>query len=297
MRKWLNIYFSFSKREYNGLLVLIFLLAVITALPSVYTFLVPEQDDLAAEQAAIKKLTLVEAEIKAAARYKYKGRVKAADIKPFKFDPNHTGLAGWQLLGLSAKQAAVMIRYTAKGGKFRKKEDLKKMYTISPEMYQRLSPYITIDTSAFVHINKYVPAAPRKAVVVQLNTADTLELDKIKGIGPAFARRIFKYRERLGGFYKKEQLMEVFGLDSAKFHEISDQISIDATAIKQISINRAEYAGFKNHPYLNPKEVNAIIQFRKQHGNYVNIADLKKVAILSAGTIEKLAPYISFDHD
>lgn len=297
MRKWLNIYFSFSKREYNGLLVLIFLLAVITALPSVYTFLVPRQDDLAAEHAAIKKLTLVEAEIKAAAHYRYKGRVKAADIKPFKFDPNHTGLSDWQLLGLSAKQAAVMIRYTAKGGKFRKKEDLKKMYTISPEMYQRLSSYITIDTSAFVHINKYVPAAPRKAVVVQLNTADTLELDKIIGIGPAFARRIFKYRVRLGGFYRKEQLMEVFGLDSAKFHEISDQVSIDATVLKQISINKAAYADFKNHPYLNPKEVNAIIQFRKQHGNYVNIADLKKVALLSAGTIEKLAPYISFDHD
>lgn len=295
MRKWLNIYFSFSKREYNGLLVLIFLLAVITAFPSVYTFLVPAQDDLVAEQEAMKKLILVEAEIKAAAHYKYKKPVKAADIKPFTFDPNHTSLSDWQLLGLSAKQAAVMIRYTAKGGKFRKKEDLQKMYTISPETYQRLSPYVVIDTSAFVH--KYLPPVPRKTVIVQVNTADTLELDKIKGIGPAFARRIVRYRDRLGGFYKKEQLLEVFGLDSIKFQEIRDQVNIDGTVLKQIYINKAEYADFKNHPYLNPKEVNAIVQFRKQHGNYANIADLKKVAILSAITIEKIAPYISFDHD
>lgn len=292
MRKWLNIYFSFSKREYNGLLVLIFLLAVITAFPSVYTFLVPAKDDLGAEQEAMKKLILVEAEIKTAVKFKYK---KSVDLKPFKFDPNHTSLSDWQLLGLSAKQAAVMIRYTVRGGKFRKKEDLQKMYPISPETYQRLSPYVVIDTSAFER--KYLPPAPRKAVIVQVNTADTLELDKIKGIGPAFARRIVRYRERLGGFYKKEQLLEVFGLDSIKFQEIRDQVSIEGTVLKQIYINKAEYADFKNHPYLNPKEVNAIVQFRKQHGNYANIADLKKVAILSARTIEKIAPYISFDHD
>ena len=295
MRKWLNIYFSFSKREYNGLLILIFLLAVITAFPSVYIFLVPGENDLAAEQEAIKKIILVEAEIKTAVKSKYKNRVKAADIKLFKFDPNHTSLSGWQLLGLSAKQAAVMIRYTDKGGKFRKKEDLQKMYTISPETYQRISPYVAIDTPAFVH--KYLPPVPRKAVIVQVNMADTLELDKIRGIGPAFARRIVRYRDRLGGFYKKEQLLEVFGLDSVKFREIRDQVSIEGTVLKQIYINKAEYADFKNHPYLNPKEVNAIVQFRKQHGNYGNIADLKKVAILSAITIEKIAPYISFDHD
>ena len=72
---------------------------------------------------------------------------------------------------------------------------------------------------------------------------------------------------------------------------------IDKDGLRKIFINRIEFDDLKGHPYLNFKQINAIIQFRKQHGNYGNIAELKKVAILSAGTVEKLAPYISFDHD
>ncbi|HEY0175590.1 MAG TPA: helix-hairpin-helix domain-containing protein [Pedobacter sp.] len=298
MRKWLNIYFGFSKREYNGLLVLIILLAVITAIPSVYRIIVPEQDDLAAESAAIKKLSVVEAEIKRSGYNKYRGTVNPV---LFKFDPNHTSLSGWQSLGLSARQAAVMIRYVIKGGRFRKKEDLQKMYMVSPEMYKKWASYIQIDpgdTAVFTSKFKH-PVFPvrHETVIVSLNTADTLALDAVKGIGPAFARRIVKYRERLGGFYKKEQLLEVFGLDSLKYREIKDQLSVDGTSLKLIHINTAVFEDLQHNPYLSFKQINAVIQFRKQHGNYSNIADLKKVAILPAETIEKLAPYISFDHD
>lgn len=109
-----------------------------------------------------------------------------------------------------------------------------------------------------------------------------------------FANRIIKYRERIGGFYKKEQLMEVFGLDSVKYEEIKDQIVIDLTKLKRINVNTAEFADFKNHPYIRYKQVNALIQYRKQHGNYSNIADLNKVAILNQETINRLAAYLEF---
>ena len=275
---------------------MIVILVVIRTIPYFYSLLTPENDDLLSESIAIRKLELVETKIRGQ-RYRKKSE-KAARL--FKFDPNHTSLPGWQLLGLSAKQAAVMIRYTAKGGRFYKKSDLQKMYPISREMYDRLEPYISIpagDSLAFE--KKYVPYANtrRVPVIVDINTADTIGLDAIKGVGPAFARRIFRYRELLGGFCKKEQLMEVYGLDSVKYAEIKDQVRIDAHAPRLIYINRVEFKDLQHHPYLNFKQVNAIIQFRKQHGNYSNIAELKKVAILPAETVDKLVPYISFDHD
>ena len=115
----------------------------------------------------------------------------------------------------------VILNYRNKGGKFRKTEDLQKMYVISPKAYEQLRPFVVIKaaiadesshTATGVTIKNpttaYIPN-PAAAVMVELNSADTLELDKIRGIGPAFARRIVKYRERIGGFYKKEQLMEV----------------------------------------------------------------------------------------
>ncbi|WP_424058743.1 ComEA family DNA-binding protein, partial [Pedobacter sp.] len=47
-------------------------------------------------------------------------------------------------------------------------------------------------------------------------------------------------------------------------------------------------------PYLSYKQINAIIQFRKQHGNYNDANDLKKVLILSPQIIEKIAPYLTY---
>jgi len=295
MRKWLNIYFSFTKREYNGLLVMVVMIIIVTAIPYIYERFFYEQLDPDEQRLAIKKLELVALEKK-----QWRHNVKIAkEAKLFSFDPNNTTLQQWQSLGFSVRQAEVLLRYVKKGGRFRKKEDLQKMYPVSAGMYSRLAPYIRIqpaDTISYANRYKSRPAE-YKPVIVALNTADTIALDAIKGVGPAFARRIFKYRERLGGFYQKEQLLEVYGLDSAKYAEIKDQVTVDQNGLRKIYINRVEFADLKGHPYLTFKQISAIIQFRKQHGNYANIAELKKVAILSAGTVEKLAPYISFDHD
>ncbi|RZJ80960.1 MAG: hypothetical protein EOO20_25560, partial [Chryseobacterium sp.] len=127
-----------------------------------------------------------------------------------------------------------------------------------------------------------------------INTADSAQLDEIKGIGGTFAKRILKYRERLGGFYKKEQLMEVYGLDSAKYDEIRDQITLSRIALRIVNINTAQFNDLKSNPYLSYKQINAIIQYRKQHGNYNNPSDLKKIVILNQKIIDQITPYISF---
>ena len=274
---------------------MILMLLVLTIIPSFFNILLPENDDLLSDSMAIRKLELAEAEL-ATRRY---SRGAAKEDRLFPFDPNHTTAADWQLLGLSPRQAAVMIKYTARGGRFRKKEDLKKMYIVTEEMYQRWSLYIKIspeDTSAFKKRGPYIFTRTKTAPVA-LNTADSTELDAIKGIGPAFARRIVRYREAIGGFYQKEQLMGVYQMDSSRYNEIKDQIILDRVPLRIIYINKVEFDDLKFHPWLRFKQINAIIQFRKQHGNYSNIAELKKVALLSAETVEKLAPYISFDHD
>lgn len=280
---------------------MVVLIVLIRAVPFVYVFFFPEQTDPETERLAINKLMWMKQEKEGAVRQQKMAAAPSLKSTLFNFDPNLINADDWQRLGLSVKQAAVMSRYKEKGGRYFKKEDLQKMYVISPEMYERLIPYISIGLAGEqkhqqlnpeYHAKRY--PAQQKAVLIPLNTADTLQLMEIRGVGPAFARRIFNYRQRLGGFYKKEQLLEVYGLDSLKYDEIKDQLSLDEHALTRINLNTALFDDLKNHPYLKYKQVNAIIQFRKQHGNYGNIADLRKVAILSAETIERLAPYISF---
>jgi competence protein ComEA len=333
MRKWLNNYFDFTKSEFNGLLVLIVLIALVTAAPYAYALVGKDEyrkeDDLVLKQLILKNEDGVVAE-KASNESEKSPRFHKSDNLTtralsvskrgsfFYFDPNQINQADWVRLGLSEKQAAAIIRYVEKGGQFRQVEDLKKMYTISTEKYLEISPYVKITkpsqsynqppsiermpssgaslaTAASRFKNK--PAdlyAKKAAVIVEINGADSARLDEIRGIGPAFALRILSYRERLGGFASKEQLMEVFGLDSLKFSEIKGQVRVDASSIRMIDINTVTAENLKNHPYLRFKQLNAIVQYRKQHGNYTSITDLAKVVVIPAETIARLAPYLTF---
>ncbi|WEK20072.1 MAG: helix-hairpin-helix domain-containing protein [Candidatus Pedobacter colombiensis] len=301
MKKWLAVYFGFTKREFNGLMTLVVLIGLIMSFPYIYGLIKQEEQVTEGEVQAVLELALLEKKkLNNRKEHHAEPRTVKRRASLFTFDPNTISVAEWVKLGLSAKQAEAILKYRVKGGKFRKHSDLRKMYTISEQMYERLEPYIRIgndlESSLVLTAKVYTKRVPIKSapVIIEVNGADTTELDQIKGIGMTFANRIIKYRERIGGFYKKEQLMEVFGLDSVKYEEIKDQVVIDVSKLKKINVNTAELADFKNHPYIRYKQVNALIQYRKQHGNYSNIADLNKVAILNQETINRLAAYLEF---
>ncbi|TSD66068.1 hypothetical protein FFF34_001315 [Inquilinus sp. KBS0705] len=138
-------------------------------------------------------------------------------------------------------------------------------------------------------------AAPFKTnIVVELNSADSAGLTRVVGIGPSFAKRIIYYRERLGGFVNKEQLKEVYGLDELKYNEIKDQLKVNPSRIRKVNINTITFDKLRLMPYLNYKQVNAIIEYRKQHGEYTNISDLQNIAIIDDGILRKIEPYLSF---
>lgn len=310
MRKRLIDYFSFSKREYNGLLVLIVLIMVAKLSPSVYNYCYPAVFDVHKEDKALQQLILLNREeIGAHGKREFDSFHNASvKVKPFRFDPNVLDAEGWQLLGLSQKQTQVVMKYRAKGGRFYKPEDVKKMYTISPALYEQLRPFISIQAQEYagaVAKQIYIPREFSKSLkrdtmartLIEINGADVAALDQIKGVGPYFARRIIEYREKLGGFCRKEQLKEVYGLDSAKYLEIAAQVSIDISLIEKVNINTITEKDYRKLSYFTYKQVKAIVEFRKQHGNYSNFADLKKVVILTQEAVDKMAPYISFIDD
>ncbi|MBB6239519.1 DNA uptake protein ComE-like DNA-binding protein [Pedobacter sp. AK013] len=299
MRIWFNKNFGVSKSEFNGLLFLVSIIIVIRATPVIYGYCQPNLKDDPNLLAQIQKISITDQVYANTIRDRIENTNPEKTVKLFKFNPNTLDVEGWQALGLSAKQAQSIINYTAKGGKFYKPEDLQKMYTISPEMYKKILPYANIPDQPIHASKKYIPFekkefAKKASVIVDINQADSARLDEIKGIGGTFALRIIKYRERLGGFYKKEQLLEVYGLDSNKYAEIKDQIEISNIPLKTININTATFNDLKRNPYLSFKQINAIIQYRKQHGNYSSIADLKRVVLLNQQVIDKITPYVSF---
>ena len=80
----------------------------------------------------------------------------------------------------------------------------------------------------------------RKPLVFELNSADSIDLVQLYNIGPTIARRILKYRSLLGGFFCKEQLLEVYGIDSSRFSDIAPYLTVNRSAIVPININTAD---------------------------------------------------------
>ncbi len=304
MRKQTQSYFTFSKKELNGILVLLVLITLILSFPFCYRLLdEPETYDLDSYRKEIAEFKASAVSTKGNHR-PIREKIEERELQPdyFTFDPNTLSQSGWLRLGLSQKQARVIHNYISKGGKFYKPEDLRKIYSITEEQYTSLKSYIRIASGTTGHPAYRKPghqqtwtAKMPELVMVELNAADSTEMERIRGIGPAFASRIIRFRNRLGGFHSKEQLREVYGMDSLRYVQLAGQVSVDVSLINKLNINTATFEQLRTHPYLSYKQINAIIQYRRQHGHYTSASDLKKVLILNEEIIRKIEPYLAFD--
>lgn len=204
------------------------------------------------------------------------------------FDPNLIDKSGLIKLGLSPKQAQVVINYREKGGKFRTADDFSKMYVISPKTFERLKGYISIDEShadkavanivqADTVITGFVPdyVEYEKRKPLRLNMADSTELVSLPGIGPYYARKIIQYRERLGGFATKEQLLEIYGIDRVRFDLFAEKIDVDTNDVTRTDLKEATFEDLSKNPYIGGYVARAIIRYRDSRGSeLINLANL-----------------------
>lgn len=279
MKSVIKNYLSVTKKEWNGLVVLMALIVLVLAAPYAYQFIHKNRAlNLKGFDAAAKQLKN--------AGITFNDTLQHTNVTLFSFNPNHLPVLQWQKLGLSTHQINIIKNYEAKGGRFYTKQDLQKIYSISAADYQRLEPYIDLPARSNNELKTFT--------VVELNTADEKTLTGINGIGSSLAKRVIRYRDRLGGFYRKEQLKEVWGLDSMMYQDIEKQVKADPARIKKIDINKATLNNLMVFPYLSYKQKNAIIEYRNQHGNYSGLSDLLNIPIIDDGILRKIEPYINF---
>ncbi|MDR3007017.1 MAG: helix-hairpin-helix domain-containing protein [Sphingobacterium sp.] len=317
--KRLLAYFKFNKTEQNGFFII---LVIIVVFITIYSLVKRNTKDPIPNQAKAFEQSFHDSlEVSGSANnqelsvsYSPKNESKPPvsqapvleETKLFYFDPNNLPHADWHKLGLSDKQITVLKNYESKGGRFRKKSDLKKIYSINDRLYKRLEPYIQIKTSPDSAITKqqnrtsllYDKFESNKAELIDINTCDTTALKSLKGIGSILSKRILKYKDVLGGFYRIEQLKEVYGVTAETYDLIKDYIVVSSLdGIKKININKVDAISLAKHPYLSPKDAKMIVNYRDQHGSYVNIEDLTKIGTLSDLAIAKIAPYLIFEND
>jgi len=216
----------------------------------------------------------------------------------FNFNPNTLDESGWEKLGLNNGQVRSIKNYQLKGGKFYKKEDVAKLYCLGPEDYKRLEPYITIPppnrktidsaNSITKKLDNYKTSIP-----IEINIADSAKLTTLRGIGPVFASRIIRYRDKLGGFVKKDQLLDVFGMDTSRLHQIDTMILIDTSLIRKININTATFKELLRHPYLDFYMVKIICREREKRKVFKSVNDLRSLDQMYEELFQKMKPYLS----
>jgi competence ComEA-like helix-hairpin-helix protein len=183
-----------------------------------------------------------------------------------------------------------ILRYRNRGGKFKTADDFAKIYALSPEQFTELKPYISIPAEE----KPTVEIAAASPVSVDLNAADTTQLQQVKGIYPSTARRIVAYRKRLGGFVAHAQLQEIKGISPETIERIKPFLIIDTTQIRKIELNRASVDFMRNHPYFNFYQAKAIYEYRRNKGKISSLAELKNIKddSLTPDFWDKIMPYI-----
>lgn len=309
----LKEYFSFTKKERIGVFTLMALIAIVFLLP--YFFSSPKSKNNKAQfeqfKNEISQLKNEKKDSNVVAKkdrddernfseaLRKKEEITAAEL--FYFDPNTLPASDWKRLGLREKTIHTIQNYLSKGGKFRKPEDLEKIYGVKENEYLRLKPYVKIENQYSnnkeekkeIDNKKYFPEHIAKVfTAIDINDADTSKLISLPGIGSKLANRIVSFREKLGGFYTIEQVGEIYNLPDSTFQKIKPYLKIDNNKIKKININTADANTLKTHPYIKWNLANAIVQYRAQHGNYKSVDDLKQVAIITPEIFQKISHYL-----
>lgn len=289
----MNNLFRISKRNRKGVLTLFVISILIIFTPRILISL-DEEEKFTISSLPISKLENQFNQSKYI-QNKYSNSFKRKKFKSpkSKFDPNQFKVEDWMNLGLSIKQANVIVKFTSRG--IYSNDELKKIFVISDEFYQLIKdstiyPKKENNFSLQLNDNK-IESQPIKKV--EINSANEDELVRIKGIGSFFAKQIIKKRDELGGFIEKSQLLEVWKMDQEKFDLIKDEFTIDNENIKKISINAATVEELKNHPYIRWNIANSIVKLRLQKNGFTSIEELKESHLITDEKFLKIKSYIT----
>ncbi|MDN5205679.1 helix-hairpin-helix domain-containing protein [Fulvivirgaceae bacterium BMA10] len=295
-------FFGLSTIETNGFVVLLFLLVIIIFAPTILKALITEKSSYSEQER--KELDSLAAVIEQ--RFKSNGDndlLASNEIVLSKFDPNTCSKREFEKLGLRSSVIRTILNFRSKGGKFKEKKDLLRIYGFKKVDFDRLYDYIDLPVklrSEFVgsvkQHKKFEPQNTNRGFIndFDINACDTIQLKKIKGIGSVLSRRIIKFRDKLGGFVSEYQYREVYGLDSAVVKELK-KVSFISPLFQpgKLAINEANMEELSQHPYISKNMAKIIVAYKQEHGKFAKLNDLLKIHIIDTTTFNKVKPYLT----
>ncbi len=210
------------------------------------------------------------------------------------FDPNLVARKELLNMRLPGRLVNAWVNYRNAGAIFFAADDLRRIYGMDSLIFERLLPFLVFENPeasqpAYVPVRSPDPEKP--LLRIELNGADSVELLRVWGIGPVFASRIIKYRDLLGGYFRLEQLQEVYGMKKEAFDTIKKQLAIDTTGIRKMDLLTVSEYQLRKHPYLDAYQSKAIVSFRNYYKGNFTLLQLAEQNLIPAETYNKVRPY------
>ena len=282
-----------SKRMQRGSIVLVCLLAIIAFIPRLYFYFHPsEKLEVIRTVEEFDEVFKENSEKKSVERAARKGKKAKFSVPPAKFDPNQYSKEDWMKLGMSEKQAETILKFNKYG--IYNHTDLRKIKMIDDEFFAIIKDSIFYpEKKAKENYPKTNYEPLKTARLVELNSATKEELMELRGVKDHFSNKIIEYRTKLGGFVRKEQLMEIYGMTEENYERIAPAVKIDLSYVQQININACTAFELQKHPYITKNVANSIVKIRAKWEKYSNFEQLLESELIDQELLKKIQPYLT----
>ena len=293
MKNLIKEYFYFTNTERNGLILLATLAILLVLLPSIYSLLhSKEKSDYSHFK---KEIAAFELSIEEQEKFTKHSKVLVSEtIYPENYkmiNPNIASTEDFLQLGLSKKVVQTILNYRNKGGQFFQKEDLKKIYGIRENDFQRIKNWLDIPASnskLTASKNIVIPEAPKSIQKLEFFNPNLADQDLFEQLG--FSEKtikiIFNYRNKGGSFYKKTDLLKIYGMDSLLYQQVEPYILLDVRNSK-LSTDSFKVKTVKEKPnYIAKEQVLISIDI-----NQANLEEWKKINGVGNYYAQKILAY------
>ena len=268
--KWLSL----TRSEYAGAFFMLIIAIVLALFPALLGS--EKQDSIVYQTDSLQRAVLISRHLAATDSFFKKKRTRVTPWKRLKQEDLEN-------MGLSADEANRVYQKIKLGYQYSSLSELSNETGIDTAVLKKALAKPTFRNSKTKEIS-----------IVELNGCDTSDLIALPGIGSKTAIRIIRFRDALGGFYQKEQILETRFTDTAVLQKLMPNLRINTTLLRKIPIQTVGLELLKKHPYLSEKQARIIIAYRHQHGRLTE-QHLKEIKIISQAELTRLLPYLDFN--
>ncbi len=272
---------------------ILFLLAVIIALLYVYfwAFSSSESIQLDISSAEIIRLQKKVDSLRLA-------EIERRKPKIYPFNPNFITDHKAYVLGMSPLEFDRLRAFRQQDRWINSKQDFKKVTKVSDSLLEcmavnfKFPNWITNPKpkTSYARIDQ----SPRKfSERMELNDATVLQLQKVRGIGPALSERIVRKRDQLNGFKNNAQLFDVWGLKPEVIDRVLDQFEVKTPeVISKYNVNTASASDLATIPGVSFLLGKKIWEFVKLRDGVADISELEKIEEITPRKFQLIELYL-----